>query len=121
MGKTTKTKNKKQNKKTSDRANAREVDGGVHDAKPVSSNRVCDVPNVDRVEVLVGRRLLDKNLVVEIVQVLCNKHVNVAHDLKHVEALLERLRREVNILHLQPVLLLGKIPHLAVPGCITCV
>ena len=40
-----------------------EVDGGVHYAGAVRTNRVGDVTNVDRVQVLVIARPFNKNLV----------------------------------------------------------
>ena len=39
-----------------------EVDGGVHDAGAVGADRVCDVPDADRVEVLVVALRLHEDL-----------------------------------------------------------
>ena len=39
-----------------------EVDGGVHDARAVGADRVCDVPDADRVEVLVVALRLHEDL-----------------------------------------------------------
>lgn len=64
-----------------------EVHRRVHDANAVGSYRVGDVSNVDRVERLVGRVSLDEYLIVEVVQVAGDEHVNVAHNLKNVQAL----------------------------------
>ena len=45
------------------------------------------MPDVDGVEVFVVGSPLHKDLVVEVVQVLGHKDVDVAHDLQHIQAL----------------------------------
>ena len=66
-----------------------EVDGGVHDADAVGPDRVGHVADVDRVQILVVRRLLHEDLVVEAVEILGHENVDVPHDFQHVEALYE--------------------------------
>ena len=60
---------------------------GVHDADAVCAYGVGDVPDVDGVEVFVVGCPLHEDLVVEVVQVLGHKDVDVAHDLQHIQAL----------------------------------
>ena len=94
-----------------------EVHRGVHDTRAVRADRVGDVPDVDRVQVLVVGRPFHKNLqhsdkkrhtkyvsmwtvvrylrnlpfcthlVVEVIQIAGNKHVDITHDFQHVQAL----------------------------------
>ena len=64
-----------------------EVDGSVHDADAVGANRVGHVPDVDRVQILVVGRFLHENLIVQVVKVLGDEDVDVAHDFQDVETL----------------------------------
>ena len=57
-----------------------EIDGRVDDAGAVRSDRIGHVSDADGVEMLAAARLLGEELVVQIVIVLANEHVDVAHD-----------------------------------------
>jgi hypothetical protein len=71
--------------------------GGVHDTDAVGAYGVCDVSDVDGVEVLVVGRALHKDLVVEVVQVLGHKHVDVAHDFQNIQTLQQNTLHFKNI------------------------
>jgi len=83
------------------------VHGRVHDTRAVRADRVGNVADIDGVEMLKENEVtwtfstcmviylvvgvaLDKDLVVEVVVVSCDKDVNVAHDFKSVHTLIER-------------------------------
>ena len=63
------------------------IDGGVHDADAVSPDGIGHVTNVDRVQIFVVGGFLHEYLIVEVVKVFGYKYVNVAHNLKDVQAL----------------------------------
>lgn len=77
-----------------------EVDGRVHDTKTVRSDGVGNVTNIDCVQMLIRRRFLDENLVIQIVQVLGHKHMDVSHNFQNIKALFESLRWQIHVLHL---------------------
>ncbi len=113
-----------------------EIDCRVHDSDAVCSNRIGYVTYVYRVQVLICALTLNEYLIVQVVQIASDKHVNVAHDLQHIEALrfntnsILRYKLELKIEKMdylfqsgtwqirigqgQVVLLLGQISHLAV-------
>jgi len=62
--------------------------------------------DVDAVEVLCVQTLLDKDLLVHVVVVLADKHVDVAHDFQHVKALLQGRGGQVDFRQCNVVLLL---------------
>ena len=59
----------------------------VHDSRAVRPDRVGDVPYIDSVKVLVVAGRLHEDLVVQVVEVARDKHVQVAHDLQNIQAL----------------------------------
>lgn len=87
---------------------------GVHDADAMRAQRVCNVLNVDRVQVLVVAVLLNENLIVQIVQIFGHKMMNVAHDFQHIEPLFERLRGQMIFDGVQVEFMAGVVAHLAV-------
>lgn len=63
----------------------------AHYARSVGTYGVGDMSYTDGVQVLVVARVLNEGLSVQIVEVLRHKDVNISHDLKCVQALLQRL------------------------------
>ena len=61
------------------------------------SDRIGNVPDVDGIQVLILTIGFDENLVIQVVQVIGYKHVNVAHDFQHIQALFQGLGRQVVI------------------------
>ena len=61
------------------------------------SDRIGNVPNVDGIEVLVLAIGFHENLVIQVVQVIGHKDVNVAHDFQHIQALFQSLGGQVVI------------------------
>lgn len=53
----------------------------------MSPDGISYVPDVDGVEVFVVARLFNKYLVVEIVEILGDKDVNIPHDLQNIQTL----------------------------------
>jgi hypothetical protein len=60
------------------------------------------------------RTSLHKDLIVQVVVVHFGKDVNVAHDLQHIDALLESLTRQMHLGQAQAIFLLGQVSHLGV-------
>ncbi len=103
--------------------NAHKVDGGVHDAGPVRADGARDGVDVDGVEVA-GAALwgaLHEDLLVKVVEVALDEDVDVAHDLQDVQPLVQRADRQVVLVQVQPVHLLGQVGHLAVPSVVVVV
>jgi len=76
------------------------VDGRMRDTRSVCSDRVGNMPNAYGVQMLAVERrarLLDKALRVQVVVVPRHEDVDVAHQLQHVQALFERLARELDL------------------------
>eukprot|EP00047_Mylnosiga_fluctuans_P004037 m.232378 g.232378 ORF g.232378 m.232378 type:complete len:469 (+) comp12348_c0_seq1:38-1444(+) len=92
----------------------REVDRRVHDAGAVRADRVGHVADVDRVQKLVLGLFLDEDLGVEVVVVLGHEQMDLAHDCKHIQTLLESLGGQSGVRHVQRVLLRGQAAHLRV-------
>lgn len=65
-------------------------------------------------ENLVVGVLFHEDLVVDVVIVGRHEDVNVPHDLEGVDSLLKGPRRQVDINGLDPIPLLGQIPHLGI-------
>lgn len=86
----------------------------VDDPRSVCAQRVRDMPNVDRVQMLVVAAALNENLIVQVVQIFRHEQMNISHDLKHVESLLQRLRWKMILDRVQLELALRHEPHLAV-------
>ena len=63
------------------------VNGGIHDTRSVCSDRIGNVPDVDGIEVLVLAIGFHENLVIQVVQVIGHKDVNVSHDFQDIQAL----------------------------------
>jgi hypothetical protein len=66
-----------------------EIDRRVHDSDAVCSNRIGNVSYVYRVQVLICALTFHEYLIVQVVQIPSDKHVDVAHDLQHIEALFQ--------------------------------
>lgn len=71
----------------------RKVDGGIHYTNAMRANGVGNVANVDRVQMLVLAGGFYENLMVEVVQIVGDKNMDVSHDFQHIEPLLQSLRR----------------------------
>mmetsp|Transcript_2239 Transcript_2239/g.5106 ORF Transcript_2239/g.5106 Transcript_2239/m.5106 type:complete len:271 (+) Transcript_2239:1328-2140(+) len=92
-----------------------EVDRRVHHAGAVRANRVGNVLDGNCVEVFLVRRLLDKHLCVHVVVVSGYEDVNVAHYLEDIKTLtVVAAPWEVDLCHLETVLLIGKVAHLGI-------
>lgn len=59
----------------------------INDAGSVCPDRIGDVLDGDSVEMFVLTGGLHKELLVQVVQVMLHKHVDVAHDLQHIHTL----------------------------------
>mmetsp|Transcript_44382 Transcript_44382/g.105803 ORF Transcript_44382/g.105803 Transcript_44382/m.105803 type:complete len:202 (-) Transcript_44382:2048-2653(-) len=92
------------------------VDGGVDDAHSVRADGCRDLVDADGVDVSRGRvrQLLHERLGVHLVVVARDKHVDVPHDLQHVQPLVERASREVRLSEAKSEFVLRHRSHLCV-------
>jgi len=75
----------------------------VHDARPVRSDRVCNLLNPNAVHILILPWPLTEYLRVEVIREAGDKHVDVPHYLENVKPLLQCPNRQVGLCELQPI------------------
>jgi Ni,Fe-hydrogenase III component G len=94
----------------------REVHRSVHNTNPMLTNRICYRVNANRIRHLRSflRSPLDEELLVQVVAILCDKNIDIAHDLQHIETLIQRPHWQMPVRELEPKHLHRKTPHLAV-------
>mmetsp|Transcript_20816 Transcript_20816/g.41608 ORF Transcript_20816/g.41608 Transcript_20816/m.41608 type:complete len:308 (+) Transcript_20816:396-1319(+) len=92
------------------------VDRGVENSEPVLADRAANGVDADGVQVLgpAVRAALNEHLLVEIVVEASHEHMDVAHDLQYVKALVKAAHGEEVVGQLDAKLLLGEVLHLAV-------
>lgn len=53
----------------------------------MGSNRICNVTDVNRVQMLVVTSFFNEDLIVQVIQIFGHKHVDVSHDFENIQSL----------------------------------
>ena len=64
-----------------------EINCSIHYSSSVSPDWIGNISNVDRIQMFVLTATLHKNLMIQIVQIIGNKHMNISHNFQNVQAL----------------------------------